>query len=270
MSAWRDLVTENPVMIDIRRFQRRFLGASTRKVANAGLIVMTQGGYLLLVLLTVAFGSGLSALAILSLQTFLFCFIVPGVLHGAIAGEREKRTWDMLIVAPISRSQIVVGKFATGLVVIAVTAVLFLLPLFLSRDDHENIPVVLQANVVSICYAVALAAFTLLVSAKFRRAFPAQLTVYTAQFAALLMWPTVVDIVLSGNPSQMRPLLFLNPFIAQQEILNPLSFSFSYQGGPPADLFQAWQQILGYLVFTAACLYLAVRVCAAEDRKGES
>lgn len=266
MSAWRDLVTENPVMIDVRRFQRRFLGASSRRVANAGLIIMTQAAYLLLVLLTVAFGSGLSAAVILYLQTFLLCFIVPGVLHGAIAGERERRTWDMLIVAPISRSQIVIGKFATGLTVIGVTAALFLLPTFLAREDHESIGLVMKGELVSIGYAIALAGLTLLVSAKFRRAFPAQLTVYTIQFAALVIGPTVVGILSSGNSLTMQLALFLHPFVAQAEVSGGIGFNDAIE----KSLYGGWQQLVGYLLITAACLYFAVMVCAEEDRKGEA
>ena len=40
----------------------------------------------------------LPPIALILFQTMLFCFFGPAMLHGAIAGERERRSWDLLLV----------------------------------------------------------------------------------------------------------------------------------------------------------------------------
>lgn len=68
-------------------------------------------------------------------QWFLVAFITPALTTSAITMEREQRTYDLLIMTPISRFAIVWGKFASALAFIVVmilcgmplVAVLFLM-----------------------------------------------------------------------------------------------------------------------------------------------
>jgi ABC-type transport system involved in multi-copper enzyme maturation permease subunit len=47
-------------------------------------------------------------------QLFLILFIIPATTAGAISGERQRQTWDLLLVTRLSRFGIVWGKLLTG------------------------------------------------------------------------------------------------------------------------------------------------------------
>jgi ABC-type transport system involved in multi-copper enzyme maturation permease subunit len=47
-------------------------------------------------------------------QLFLILFIIPATTAGAISGERQRQTWDLLLVTRLSRFGIVWGKLITG------------------------------------------------------------------------------------------------------------------------------------------------------------
>ncbi len=53
--------------------------------------------------------------AISGLELGLICALTPMLTADLIAGERERRTYDLLLVTPLTRGQIVVGKLVAGL-----------------------------------------------------------------------------------------------------------------------------------------------------------
>jgi ABC-type transport system involved in multi-copper enzyme maturation permease subunit len=50
-----------------------------------------------------------------ALELGLICLLAPALTADLIAGERERRTLDLLLVTPLSRRQIVVGKLVAAL-----------------------------------------------------------------------------------------------------------------------------------------------------------
>src|SRR5437868_1944057 len=129
--TFRELVIDNPLIIEFKRSVRRFFGVSKHSSVNAVVLVISCLLYGLLLLVTISNRSGMSPLIIIWVQTFIFCFVIPANLHGAIAGERERRSWDFLLVAPISNLQIVVGKLLSGLATVGTTVVLMLPPILI-------------------------------------------------------------------------------------------------------------------------------------------
>jgi ABC-type transport system involved in multi-copper enzyme maturation permease subunit len=53
--------------------------------------------------------------AISALELGLICGLTPLFTADLISGERERRTYDLLLVTPLSRGQIVVGKLVAGI-----------------------------------------------------------------------------------------------------------------------------------------------------------
>lgn len=49
-------------------------------------------------------------------ELFLIVFVTPASLAGAISGERQHRTWDLLVVTPIPMAGIVWGKLLAGII----------------------------------------------------------------------------------------------------------------------------------------------------------
>src|SRR5690242_1243784 len=48
-------------------------------------------------------------------QLFLLLFVTPASVAGAISGERQKRTWDLLLVSQVPPREIVWGKLLAGI-----------------------------------------------------------------------------------------------------------------------------------------------------------
>jgi ABC-type transport system involved in multi-copper enzyme maturation permease subunit len=60
--------------------------------------------------------AGIRLLQSLSLfQLFLLLFVTPASVAGAISGERQQRTWDLMLVARVPAREIVWGKFLAGM-----------------------------------------------------------------------------------------------------------------------------------------------------------
>jgi hypothetical protein len=109
-SLWNDLVVRNPMLIEIQRYRRRYLSFSGVHAVNSAVLALALLCYAGVVLLVCNFRGALSGIALIAAQTGLFVLFAPGMLYGTIAGERERRSWDLLLVAPISKAQIVMGK----------------------------------------------------------------------------------------------------------------------------------------------------------------
>jgi ABC-2 type transport system permease protein len=72
-------------------------------------------------------------------MNFLFLFVVPVITMGALADERRSGTLELLLTCPVSRFQVIVGKFmaAAGFYtfVVALTVQFYLLMCLSGRPD---------------------------------------------------------------------------------------------------------------------------------------
>src|SRR3978361_787141 len=122
MGSFKANVIQNPMLIEALRMGRKFFGVSRVGKASAVFIWLGAVIYALLFMTVLAFRRDMSSEGIILCQTGLFCFLLPAITYGAISGEREKRSWDLLIVAPVSKSQIVLGKFLSSALIVVFTA----------------------------------------------------------------------------------------------------------------------------------------------------
>jgi ABC-type transport system involved in multi-copper enzyme maturation permease subunit len=93
--------------------------------------------------------------------------------HAAIAGERDRRSWDLLQVAPVTQYQIVFGKFrGVASLILAIQA--GFLPLVLMSQifgqDHQNFGITLLLEAVCAASSAFCAAFTISLSARLKNA----------------------------------------------------------------------------------------------------
>ena len=172
---WQELVTQNPMLIEIARFRRRFLSFSGSNALNGIVLGLAIVCYFGLLMLVFSARGSMPPIALVMVQTFIFLFATPSILYAAIAGEREKRTWDLLLAAPITQAQIVVGKFIGAMAAIGVGFGLFLVPVLVTAVEYEktNWQDLILSELVSITFIIALATVTLFFSARTRRAFMA-------------------------------------------------------------------------------------------------
>ena len=198
---------------------------------------------------------------VIFLQTFLFTLMAPALLYASIAGERERRSWDFLMVAPVTRAQVVVGKFAGAAYAILVTGALFLIPLIITLLTQESnlyyssyqefagasIEWLLIADLVSISWGMALCAATIFISARARRAFAALGTMIAALVSVLILYP-ILTTILDGNMADFAN--FMNPFTTLGQLS---SGDLSDEAILPSSAY-GYRQIAFYLVMTVLFL----------------
>ncbi len=212
MRWWNELVTDNPMMIESKLFVRKFFGAhAIANVLALGAITLLLGLLIgMLYVYEVSYkGPAIGALVVLTI-------LVPILLHASNAGERERRSWEMLLVAPITNAQIVIGKFmgAVNAILIVVAAFSFaIIVAFYPRDDRLlTAPIVI---LVILSYAIVLGAFTVLVSSWSKRSISAISIVYGSLFFLFLAFPMLFS---ATAPESAEGPLYVNPFYVVTQI----------------------------------------------------
>ena len=278
MSIWRTHFSENPMMVEITRFRRKFFGTGGSAV-NGVILALTLMIYIGILALVWYFRKDANPIYLIYLQTFLFTLLGPSILHAAIAGERERRSWDFLLVAPVSQGQIVTGKFMGAGAATLACAVALLLPIaigvaFYDRNSTYYLPDATGttfwsaawniglAELLSVSWGFVVAAMTLFFSARCKRGFVALGTVLAILVASLIVWPILLS---SGGmlfEHTNNILNFFHPFwaIGQIESANVLSREN-----------QVWEKIYGlpqiivYIGMTAVFLFWTERTLRFAD-----
>ncbi|MGE0001951.1 MAG: ABC transporter permease [Fimbriimonadaceae bacterium] len=124
MSTWRTLVADNPLL-------RLLLSSSVRTFTRSGLkstatAVWLVVGVIVSLAALAAYYAEFLAWQFLLLPLLAIVILIPlAVLHSSIAGEREKRSIEVLLVAPLSSAQIIVAKLSKGVLPVAISMVTF-------------------------------------------------------------------------------------------------------------------------------------------------
>ncbi len=167
------------------------------------------------------------------IQLSLVSLFAPALAAGAISGERERQTFDVLLVSRMTAVGIVWGKLVAS-VAFMLLLILSALPLFAAvflfgGIDFEQF---LVTQLLTVTTAVTIGAVSLFLSAVFRRTLPSTVVAYGVAFAGMI--GTLVAGLLftfalmvrgsAGAASQasgdFHPLLFTNPFYALYVVLN--------------------------------------------------
>jgi ABC-type transport system involved in multi-copper enzyme maturation permease subunit len=227
-------------------------------------------------------------------QLILICLFAPAMAAAAISGERERQTFDVLLVSGVSAFGIVWGKLVASLAYL-VLLMLSALPLFAAvflfgGVDLEQFTLV---QLITIVTASSIGALALFCSALFRRTLTSTVSSYGASFA-LVAGTAVAGVILSyvkvfgqgGSALEPHPLLFANPFYALVVVLtqpsgNPIHVGRLLQllflgRGEAADwgpAVQPWQAsisaelILGLVAMVAAVMLVRGRRASLPFRR---
>ncbi len=134
-------------------------------------------------------------------QVLLLTFIVPALTAGAISGERERQTIDLLFVTRIPPFSIIWGKLLASMSFVIVLLLLSV-PIFSLVFLFGGIEVdqVLTAFLVSAMTALTLGVLGILFSTVTRRTLPSTVAAYVGAFLLVagsllygLLFPTTVD-----------------------------------------------------------------------------
>jgi ABC-type transport system involved in multi-copper enzyme maturation permease subunit len=215
-------------------------------------------------------------------QLALLGLFAPAMGAGAISGERERQTLDVLLVSQVSPFGVVWGKLVASLAFLLLLMVTSL-PLFAAVFLFGGVDAqqFVLTMLITVMTGVTLGALSVFLSAIFRRTLSATVTAYGAAFA-LMLGTLVLGSILSAvailSPKgattglEVHPLLMANPFWSMNAVLNIPSGSavplgrlgqlFLMQGGPPnlaGPLVEPWQlTVASELVVTILAIVGAV------------
>lgn len=191
---------------------------------------------------------GVQLFSILNIfQMLLVVFIAPTLTSGAIANEKERQTFDLLLSTRLSGFGILFGKLVAG-IGYAILLILSSLPLFALVFVFGGVPMTLlfRSLVVQIATAITLGCFGLLFSTISKRSQIA--TVLSVVLSLVLVFGTTVAaifmpifdrpvkvMVAAGKPGAVVPAAPQTPKTPKIYYVNPLvalSSAMSIQGAP--------------------------------------
>jgi ABC-2 type transport system permease protein len=209
--------------------------------------------------------------ALALIQLALVSLFAPGVAAGAISGERERQTLDVLMVSCVTPLRLVWGKLVASvafiLLLIVASLPLFATVFFFGGIDLEQF---LVAQILTVTTALALGAASIFWSALCRRTLVSTVAAYGFAFAitygtfvlgTLLTQLSYVrsQPVIPGAAPPPHPLLLFNPFMAMLSLLQPTAMPMF----PGNMLIQPWQATLSselaLVVLSIFCAVLLVR-----------
>lgn len=193
----------NPIFgHELRRFWRAGRRLGRRPVTRVVIALLVVGSYLLVVLawsllLARESLSREMLVADLFLAVLIGCLLAPGLTAATLVAERQRGTWEMLVVTPLKPRQLILGKLAARLIGIGALAAVILpfglAPLLSSDVDRAAVAATLIVGPVSV---LGLAVIGLLASARCRTVAAATATAYALCLALLLVVP-IAEMLLS-------------------------------------------------------------------------
>jgi ABC-type transport system involved in multi-copper enzyme maturation permease subunit len=229
----------NPIIVKELRARMR---ESRAFITLTSVLVMLGGVSYILYRMALASGSYTSMplspligqtlfVALAFLELLMVCAIAPAVTAGAISGEQEKLTYEMLLTTPLHPASILWGKLVSALsyvillvfAAIPMSSLIFIFGGVALRD-------MAKALVILVTVAVTFGILGLFMSALLRRT--SRATVISLLVVVALMGGTIFAYAAVGVIGQREPprwILVANPISALFSALMP---SMPYEGSP--------------------------------------
>lgn len=266
--AFKDLFLRNPFLKSGMRGKARVMRAMTGAKAGTMIVVLACIPILLIIsgiYLSGGTGSSGSTAVVFYAGALLQYLIIPPLFYNSVAGERERGSWELLRVAPVSTVQILVGKFTAGFMVLLPWCLFFMgsavISLFTPRTvgpDPESMAVevlgqFLAGTAVLAGQGLLVAAATMFLSCRMKRPFSALMAVY----GILAVLTMVIPYVLSLSPAWDKFELALYSNLLPFTQLTGIFFPGSYYGyAQEISLLLPW--LVYFLIHIAVALCLLV------------
>jgi len=232
VSWFQTNISQNPMMAEVGRFQSVLRGKTASSMgirAILAIAILLSG----LIAWATLYSSGSTPPSVALFACLGFCcLMIPLRSYGVIAGERERRSWELLRVAPVTHLQIAFGKFASiAMMVFLIHAVFF--PTYAlqamtyrlwdfgyysSRDVREGIGLgtFVFAEAFSLAICLFFSALTLFFSARSRKSF----TALALTWGTLALYFLVIPIFWVSMMGDDFIILLLNPFYALYHVIS--------------------------------------------------
>lgn len=239
--TFKDLFRRNPFLKSGLKGKARVMRAMTGAKAGTMIVVLACIPILLIVSgIHISGGTGSPPST-----TFLFCagavlqyLAIPPLFYNSVAGERERGSWELLRVAPVSTVQILVGKFAAGFLVLLPwciffmgSAVISLLGTSDAGPDPTGVAAELFVQFIAATSVLAsqgllVAALAMFLSCRMKRPFSALMATY----GILAILTMLVPYVLSLSPAWEKFELVLYSYFLPFTQFIVISYREDYAG----------------------------------------
>lgn len=232
----------NPVML--KELRGRMRGVRSFVVLTVYLGLMSGFTALLYLIYTpVTQGSGSSAageigrvlfMGIVGIELLLIIFIAPAFTSGAITGERERLTYDLLRTTLLPSPSFVIGKLESALsyILLLLLAAIPLQSIAFLFGGVTELELILSFVILTVT-AIALGTVGIFFSAIAPRTLSASVRAYTAALVATFGAPFVLKITLDlllpirkASPVIEALLIYINDFLIS---LNPIATALTTQ-----------------------------------------
>jgi ABC-type transport system involved in multi-copper enzyme maturation permease subunit len=222
----RELFFDNAMLEESRRMWRKWVAGGSKSgrvgnyVAIGAVIFVYLWGLVQLTHIDYDFSIALEYFALI-----LITVILPTSIYGAIAGERERATWDALILTRLTAAQIIVGKLGWRMVGVAAILLLAWPAMVLTHGRgsfaaHTSFAAMFSTHAMLFAWGILLCAFGLYISACSKNSVAAAGAVFGLLLGLLLLLPIVVSMfnMGGGRSFSMTLSLSFNPFAALAEV----------------------------------------------------
>lgn len=274
----RRLFWANPLLEEAVRAWRKFFrvaGGPGRGVSYLviGIIVLV---YLWLLAEIMLFRGDLTD-TLLFFQLIVVTLVMPLSVYGAIAGERERTTWEALILTRLTPGQIVAGKMVWRVVTLLIIMALFFLPLLLSqmmgavtgyRGERHSGGVFLLEELMTFTWGLGLCAYGLWISANTRRSVTSIALILASMLGVLALVPALLAMLSPGSAGSgfgdnylSWLFMHINAFAALIEMVSAQSrYSYDSDANSAFSLGEwGWLQTALYAVGALVFIYATYR-----------
>ncbi|MCW5937768.1 MAG: ABC transporter permease subunit [Fimbriimonadaceae bacterium] len=230
MSFARELFLDNPAMVEAKRPVLQFLRPGKWSAPYILAIVFVGVAYGALLASAITYLPSFDPAIILVVVPVAAAVGVSVTLHGVLAGEREKRSLETLLAAPVSAAQLVAAKACRAVPPVVLLVLLLPVPALVLAvaksqsgytvfEGTPSILVFLGTLLILVATAFMTAGLTMLVSAHTKTTANALLGTLAALFIAYAIVPmTLTGMV--GGPESIRFLAW-HPVPTQLAVLWP-------------------------------------------------
>ncbi len=268
VAALKMLFVTNPMLVEIQREKNKALAAHNWRGGQLAARVLLGLVYLSILALLLRYIEDVEPVILMYVLLAMLTIMVPAALYGTIAGEREKRSLDLLLVAPVTAGQIVVGKFGRGFVSMIAITVAIGLPAFVVEVVRQiDPPYYYQAErngflgfFISLAFCItaglAVGGLTMWISSKTRTASAAILSTVGAIFLLLAVTPAIALTMEQIAPAMSELILNMNPFVGLAGAYS--GEAFNYDQHLPNALYTG-MAMTAYLLVAVVTLYMATQ-----------
>lgn len=211
------------------------------------------------------------------MQLFLIIVIVPAITGGSINGEKERQTFDLLLVSKMKPVSIIIGKLLAGMgiviIMIIASAPVFVITIRFGGASVKDVFLLMLYFILS---ALCVGSVSILFSALFKRSSVAMVSLYV--LSAFLTIGTIAFFIIyadyywmmnTANPPEIiyKTVMAINPLTSVLAVVDSQInagifniLSFGYEFGKELLLRDIWLYHIGLMVCVSIiCIMLSVK-----------